>query len=178
MSRDTAKTAKAAAEKQFVALSIDREVFAVPVEAVHEILDMQPVFRIPEAPNYMLGLIDLRGRSVPVLDLRAKLGLPSIPPTSTTRILVLEMNVSGRPLVLGLVADRVIEVLAFGEGDIEPAPDIGVHWHSEYISGVGKRNSSFVVIFNLAKLFSEDEVMALSGACPPRVPEAEAAEAA
>jgi purine-binding chemotaxis protein CheW len=178
MSRDTGKTAaKAAAEKQFVALSIDREVFAVPVEAVHEILDMQPVFRIPEAPNYMLGLIDLRGRSVPVLDLRAKLGLPSIPPTSTTRILVLEVNVSGRPLVLGLVADRVIEVLAFGEGDIEAAPDIGVHWHSDYISGVGKRNSSFVIIFNLTKLFSEDEVMALSGAYSPEAPEAEAVAA-
>jgi len=90
-----------------VTLGIEREVFGVPVEAVLEILDMQPVFRVPEAPAYMLGLIDLRGRSVPVLDLRTKLGLPSVPPTETTRILVLEVEVSGRPLVLGLVADRV-----------------------------------------------------------------------
>ncbi len=147
-------------EQQFVTLGIEREVFAVPVEAVLEILDMQPVFRVPETPPYMLGLIDLRGRSVPVLDLRAKLGLPSVPPTETTRILVLEVSVGGRPLFLGLVADRVIEVLAFSAGDIEPPPDIGVRWRSDYISGVGHRDARFVIIFNLARLFSEEEAMA------------------
>ncbi len=143
-------------EQQFVTLGIEREVFAVPVESVLEILDMQPVFRVPETPGYMLGLIDLRGRSVPVLDLRAKLGLPSVPPTETTRILVLEVDVGGRPLFLGLVADRVIEVLAFAPGDIEPPPDIGVRWRSDYISGVGHRDARFVIIFNLARLFAED----------------------
>lgn len=151
------------AEKQFVTLNIDREVFAIPVDAVHEILDMQPTFRVPETPGHMLGLIDWRGRSVPVLDLRAKLGLPSIPPTPTTRILVLEATVCGRALVLGLVADRVIEVLTFGAGEIEPAPEIGVRWRSDYITGVGHRNASFVIILNLARLFSEEEAMALTG---------------
>jgi purine-binding chemotaxis protein CheW len=159
-----AKTALRTAEAQFVTLGIGREVFAVPVEAVLEILDMQPVFSIPEAPAYMLGLIDLRGRSIPVLDLRTKLGLPSIPPTETTRILVLETSTGGHTLVLGLVADRVIEVLAFAEGEIEAAPDIGVRWRSDYISGVGHRAGQFVIIFNLARLFSEDEAAALTGA--------------
>ena len=93
IAKEAAKTA--GAEKQFVTLNIDREIFAIPVDGVHEILDMQPVFRIPEAPAYMMGLIDWRGRSVPVLDLRAKLGLPSIPPTPTTRILVLEVSIAG-----------------------------------------------------------------------------------
>ena len=102
-------------------LGIEREVFGVPVEAVLEILDVQPVFRVPEAPAYMLGLIDLRGRSVPVLDLRTKLGLPSIPPTEMTRILVLEVEVSGRPLVLGLVADRVFEVMALAVSSMRVA---------------------------------------------------------
>ena len=67
---------------------------------------------------------------MPVLDLRAKLGLPTIPTTEMTRILVLEVEVAGRVLVLGLVADRVFEVLAFAATDIEPAPDIGVRWRS------------------------------------------------
>ena len=119
IAKEAAKTA--GAEKQFVTLNIDREIFAIPVDGVHEILDMQPVFRIPEAPAYMMGLIDWRGRSVPVLDLRAKLGLPSIPPTPTTRILVLEVSIAGRPLVLGLVADRVIEVLSFSAGEMSRA---------------------------------------------------------
>jgi purine-binding chemotaxis protein CheW len=157
-----AQTVSTSTEAQFVALGIEYEVFAVPVEAVLEILDMRQVFRIPEAPNYMLGLIDLRGRSVPVLDLRAKLGLPSIPATETTRILVVEVAISGKPLVLGLVADRVIEVLAFSDTDIEPAPEIGVHWRSEYIRGVGHKEGRFVIIFDLPRLFSTEDAIAIS----------------
>jgi purine-binding chemotaxis protein CheW len=153
-----------ATEQQFVTLGIEREVFGVPVESVLEILDMRPIFRVPEAPHYLLGLIDLRGRSVPVLDLRAKLGLPAIPTTETTRILVLEVVVSGRPLVLGLVADRVFEVLAFKADDIEPPPDIGVRWRSEYIRGVGHRDARFVIIFDLPRLFSTEDAIAIADA--------------
>jgi len=152
--------AAAPSEGQFVTLGIEREVFGVPVEAVLEILDMQPLFRVPEAPPYMLGLIDLRGRSVPVLDLRTKLGLPAIAPTETTRILVLEVEVSGRQLVLGLVADRVFEVMALAANEIEPAPDIGVRWRSDYIRGVGHRDARFVIIFDLPRLFQTDGVLA------------------
>jgi purine-binding chemotaxis protein CheW len=158
MSAATAKAAgKTAAEGQFVTLAIDREVFAVPVESVLEILDMRQASRIPESPPYLLGLIDLRGRSIPVLDLRVKLGLPSVPPTETTRILVLEVTIDGRPLVLGLVADRVIEVMALSAGEIESAPDIGVRWRSDYILGVGHRDGKFVIIFNLSRLFAEED---------------------
>jgi len=162
-----AQSVSVAAEAQFVTLGIDREVFAVPVEAVLEILDMQSVFRVPEAPPYVLGLIDLRGRSVPVLDLRTRLGLPAIEPTETTRILVLEVTVSGRPLVLGLVADRVFEVMALDAKDIEPPPDIGVRWRSEYIRGVGHRDARFVIIFDLARLFATDGAVALDDASMP-----------
>ena len=97
----------AAGQGQYVTLGIEDEVFAVPVESVLEILDMRRVCRIPEAPSYMLGLLDLRGRSVPVLDLRVKLGLPPKSATDTTRILVVEVIMNGRPLVLGLVAGYV-----------------------------------------------------------------------
>ena len=97
-------------DAQFVTLGIDREVFAVPVETVVEILDMREIFRVPDAPPHLAGLIDVRGRSVPVIDLRVKLGLPPAAPTETTRIMVLEVPMAGRQLVLGLVADRVFEV--------------------------------------------------------------------
>jgi purine-binding chemotaxis protein CheW len=153
-----------ATEHQFVTLGIEREVFGVPVESVLEILDMRPIFRVPEAPPYLLGLIDLRGRSVPVLDLRSKLGLPAIPPTETTRILVLEVTVAGRLLVLGLVADRVFEVMALNADDIEPPPDIGVRWRSDYIRGVGHRDARFVIIFDLPRLFSTEEAIAIADA--------------
>jgi purine-binding chemotaxis protein CheW len=156
--------AAVATDHQFVTLGIEQEVFGVPVESVLEILDMRPIFRVPEAPHYLLGLIDLRGRSVPVLDLRAKLGLPPIAATETTRILVLEVEVAGRALVLGLVADRVFEVLAFSSADIEPAPDIGVRWRSDYIRGVGHRDSRFVIIFDLSRLFSTADAVAIASA--------------
>jgi purine-binding chemotaxis protein CheW len=153
-----------AEEAQFVSLGIGNEVFAVPVDTVLEILDMKPVFRLPETPAHVLGLIDLRGRSVPVLDLRVKLGLPPIPPTETTRILVLQVALPGRSLVLGLVADRVIEVMGISQEEIEPPPDVGVRWRSDYIAGVGHRNAQFVIIFDLPKLFSTQETAALIAA--------------
>ncbi len=147
---------------QFVTLGIDREVFAVPVDAVVEILDMQPMFRLPEAPPYLAGLIDVRGRSVPVIDLRVKLGLPATATTESTRILVLEISIHDRPLALGLIADRVFEVMALDARQMEAPPDIGVKWRSDYISGVGRRESGFVVIFDLPRLFSNAEAMLIA----------------
>jgi purine-binding chemotaxis protein CheW len=162
-------------DAQFVTLGIDREVFAVPVDAVLEILEMRPMFRVPEAPGYLAGLIDVRGRGVPVIDLRLKLGLPVQPPTEMTRILVLEFalgdqnptdgeNKSGaQKLVLGLIADRVIEVITLDKREIQPAPAIGLQWRSDYISGVGRRNDNFVIIFALARLFSSSDVGGVGG---------------
>ncbi len=156
-----AAVTSAADERQYVTLGIEHEVFAVPVESVLEILDLRRVSRIPEAPPYMLGLLDLRGRSVPVLDLRAKLGLAPHTATDTTRILVVEVTINERPLVLGLVADRVIEVLAMTGAEIEPPPEIGVRWRSEYISGVGHRGENFIIIFDLPRLFSTEDAAAI-----------------
>ena len=111
---------------------------------------MRPMFRLPEAPPYLAGLIDVRGRSVPVIDLRVKLGLPATTATETTRILVLEIVIDGRSLALGLIADRVFEVMALDVRQVEAPPDIGVKWRSDYISGVGRRAGGFVIIFDLA----------------------------
>jgi purine-binding chemotaxis protein CheW len=154
-------------DAQFVTLGFDREVLAVPVDAVLEILDMRPMFRIPEAPTYLAGLIDVRGRGVPVIDLRLKLGLPAQAANEMTRILVLEfplLNQEGgeQKLVLGLVADRVIEVITLDKREIQPAPAIGLQWRSDYISGVGRRNDNFVIVFELARLFSSSDVALIS----------------
>lgn len=145
------------ADAQFVTLGIDREVFAVPVETVLEILDMRPMFRVPDAPAYLAGLIDVRGRSVPVIDLRVKLGLPAVAVTDFTRIMVLDVTVEGRQLVLGLMTDRVFEVAPLDDGKIDPPPDIGTRWRSDYIRGVGRRGDGFVVVFDVDRLFSSDE---------------------
>jgi purine-binding chemotaxis protein CheW len=142
---------------QFVTLGIGEEIFAVPVESVVEILANRPMFRVPDAPSYVMGLIDVRGRAVPVIDLRLKLALPAVAATENTRILVLEIPVNDRQLVLGLATDRVFEVTALDERQIEQPPDIGLRWRSDYIKGVGRRRDSFVVIFDLHHLFSTEE---------------------
>jgi purine-binding chemotaxis protein CheW len=149
-------------EAQFVALRLGAEVFAVPVAMVREILDYRDSFRIPDGPDYMLGLIDVRGRGTPVIDLRTKLGLPKVPPTPSTRIMVLDVPLADRTLSLGLVADSVLEVATFAASQIEAAPDVGVPWRSDYIAGVVRRESGFVVLFNLPKLLTADEAAVIA----------------
>ncbi|MDB5433223.1 MAG: chemotaxis protein CheW [Caulobacter sp.] len=151
-------------EAQYVTLGLGAETFAVPVEFVREILDYQTPFGIPEGPGWLLGLIDVRGRATPTLDLRMKLGLPPIAPTLTTRILVLDIPAGGRTLSLGLVADRVIEVISVRADQIEPSPDIGVPWRSDYMHGVVRRESGFVVLFDLARLLTSQDAAALEQA--------------
>lgn len=149
-------------ESQFVTFSLDTEVFAVPVEVVREILDHEEAFKIPHGPDYLLGLRDVRGQGVPVVDLRLRLGMSRTEKTPHTRILVLDVRIGDKMLTLGLVADRVYEVAPFRRDEIEGAPDIGVRWRSDYIAGVVRRNGSFVVIIDLARLFS-DSGSALAG---------------
>lgn len=149
---------------QYVTLGVGEEIFAVEVTRVHEILDCVPVVRLPNAPAHVLGMIDVRRRAVPVIDLRVKLGLSPTIPTEATRILVLDVDVGGRTIVLGLLADRVYEVTGLADRAIEPPPDIGMRWRSDYISGVARRGASFVIIFDLSRLFSEEEVPLLGEA--------------
>jgi len=151
-----------AAEGQYVTLGLGAEVFAVPVSMVREILDYRVPFNIPDGPGYMLGLIDVRGRGTPLIDLRSKLGLKRVEPSPTTRILVLDVPLPDRTLALGLVADRVLEVASFAASEIESAPDVGVSWRSDYIAGVVHRDSGFVVLFDLARLLTAADVEKLS----------------
>jgi len=151
---------------QYVTLGVGEEVFAVEVTRVHEILDFGPVVRLPNAPDHVLGMIDVRRRAVPVIDLRVKLGLSPTVKTEHSRIIVLDVDIGSRIVVLGLLSDRVYEVTDLSDHAVEPPPDIGMRWRSDYIRGVGRRGESFVIIFDLSRLFSDDEVPLLSEAEP------------
>ncbi len=145
-------------EQQFVTFSLGDEVFAVPVVVVREILDHEDAFKLPHGPDYLLGLRDVRGQGVPVIDLRLKLGMSRTVKTAHTRILVMDIPLADRTLAVGVVADKVFEVIPFQHKDIEQAPDIGIRWNSEYIHGVVRREQGFVVIIDLGRLFSSEEV--------------------
>lgn len=147
----------------YVTLGIDQDVFAVPVAMVQEILDMRDMARLPHAPPYLLGIIDVRGQSVPVIDLRVEFGRPRTPVTENTRILVLEAKRDGRSLVLGLMTDRVFEVTALDSDEMEAPPEIGGRWRSEHITGIGRRNGAFVIVFDPARLFSAADLAGSGG---------------
>jgi purine-binding chemotaxis protein CheW len=144
-----------ATESQFVTFSLGEEIFAVPVTVVREILDHEEPFKIPHGPDYLMGLRDVRGQGVPIIDLRLRLGMDRTVKTPHTRILVLDIPLGEKTLALGLVADKVYEVTPFRHDSIESAPDIGVRWRSDYIEGVVRRETGFVVIIDLARLFSD-----------------------
>ena len=150
-------------ETQYVTFALGSEVFAVPVAVVREILDHEEAFRIPNGPDYLLGLRDVRGQGVPVIDLRLKLGLSQTVPTPHTRVLVVDVTLGERQLTLGLVADRVFEVAAFRDDQTEAAPDIGIRWNSDYIDGVVRRDQGFVVLIDLGRLLTAKDLAALGG---------------
>lgn len=147
---------------QYVTLGIAEEIFAAPVERVQEILEMRRIARLPHAPDYLLGMIDLRGQGIPVIDLRLKLGLPAAADTDATRIVVLRVRTGGREVVLGLKADRVFEVTVLDSGALEPPPEVGVRWQSESIAGIGRRNGAFVTVLDLDHLFAAAEMPLLA----------------
>lgn len=149
-------------ELQLVTFGLGAEVFAVPVALVREILDYRETFRIPNGPDYLLGLTNMRGQGVPTIDFRRRLGLSPFEPTPATRILVLDVPTDDRVLGLGLVVDRVLEVCSVTADQIEAAPDIGVRWSSDYIGGVIKRAEGFVVLVDMAKIFSAEEAHVLA----------------
>lgn len=146
---------------QVVTFGLGAEIFAVPVSLVREILDYRETFRIPNGPDYLLGLTEMRDQGVTTIDFRLRLGLPRAEPTPATRILVVDVPLADRTLVLGLVVDRVLEVSSIHTDQLEAAPDIGVRWPSDYISGVVKREGGFVVLVDMTKIFSAQEAALL-----------------
>jgi purine-binding chemotaxis protein CheW len=150
-----------AEQEQYVTLGMGEEVFAIPVAHVQEILDLRPVARLPHAPHGLLGLTDVRGQSVAVVELRALLGLQPAEATQLTRILVLELAIAGRSLRLGLLVDRVFEVTGLDADRAEPAPDIGRPWRSDCIRGIGRRAGGFVVVLDVPRLIGAEAGAAL-----------------
>ena len=142
---------------QYLTLGLGRETFGIDIENVQEILDYRVPAALPQAPAFLVGMIDVRGQSYPVIDLRTKLGLPREEPTPATRIILLNVPMPDRTLRVGFVADRVFEVTELDRAEMETAPEVGGRWRSNYIAGIGRRGDAFVVVFDLAQLMAGDE---------------------
>ena len=147
--------------RSYVTVGIGGEVFALDVTQVREILDIVPMSRIPNTPAFVRGMIDVRGTGVPVIDMRMRLGLPVHDDTLNSRIVVLEISLNGRTLVIGALTDRVYEVTPLDDGALEPPPEFGVRWQSDFIRGIGRKDDRFVIILDLDILFESDPLDSL-----------------
>ncbi|NNU80077.1 chemotaxis protein CheW [Halovulum dunhuangense] len=143
---------------QYVTLSIAGEVLALPVDRVREILSPQPIARLPGAPSRFLGMIEVRDRGVPVLDLRLTLGLAPAEMDENTRIVVVNATIGDGDAPVGLMVDRVFEVTALDGDALEPPPEAAVGWRAEMIVGLGRRNGRFVTVLDFDRLFGTGEL--------------------
>lgn len=144
---------------QYVTLGVADSLFAAPVEKVQEILDMRPIARLPQAPDALLGMIDVRGEGVPVVDLRLTIGLPAAADTENTRIIVLALTGPRGDHRLGLRADRVFEVTVLDDDALDPVPAVGGAWSGRCIAGLGRRNGNFVTVLDLERLLGDVEAI-------------------
>ena len=144
---------------QYVTLGVADELFAAPVSKVQEILDMRPIARLPRASENLLGMIDVRGEGIPVLDLRQTLGIEPVGDTENTRIVVLSVTGPQGLLTVGLRADRVFEVTILDSEALDPPPAISAGWSGHCIAGIGRRNGRFVTVLDLDRLLGDAATM-------------------
>jgi purine-binding chemotaxis protein CheW len=146
-----------------VTLALGKEVCALEVEIVREILDSGPITRLPDAPPFLAGVIDVRGETVPVIDLRVKLGMIPAPVTAETRIVVVELGQRDRAHAVGLQVERVFEVAQLEAQGLPPPPEIGGGWRPACIKAIGRLRDDFVLVLDLPKLFSAGDIDAIPG---------------
>jgi len=137
---------------------LGKEIYAIEVSHVREVLDVIDITRVPRMPESMRGVINLRGSVVPVVDMRAKFGLDRVDDTENTCIIVVEVSVAGEMIVIGALADSVKAVFEIRESDMEPAPSIGTLMDSYFIKGMGKIEEGFVMILNVDHVFSTGDL--------------------
>ena len=143
---------------QYLTFELEDEVFALDIAKVREVLDFTLIAKVPQTPDFMLGVINLRGTVVPVVDMRLKFGMTRTETTVNTCIIIVEIEVDGENTVLGALVDSVQEVMDLDPEQIEPAPRIGTRLNTKFIKGMGKRDNQFIIILDIDKVFSLDEL--------------------
>ena len=143
---------------QLVTFSIDEEEFGVNILKVQEIIRIMEITRVPRSPEFVEGVINLRGRVIPIVDLRRRFGLAAIAHDQDTRIIVIELN----SLVVGFIVDAVSEVLRIPADTVEPTPPVAAGVDSEYISGVGKLQDRLLILLDLDKLLTAEDLHRLN----------------
>ncbi|MBU1228404.1 MAG: chemotaxis protein CheW, partial [Proteobacteria bacterium] len=134
---------------QYLNFTLGKEVFALDIASVREVLELTSITKIPRTPDYMCGVINLRGHAVPVMDMRLKFGMPATANTVDTCIIIVEVAFAGEGIVMGGMVDSVREVFDLTADRIEAAPRMGTSINTDYIKGIGKQDENFVIILDI-----------------------------
>ena len=140
---------------------LDSEVFATNVENVLEILEVKPITKVPKSPEFLKGVINLRGSALPVVDLKRIFGLPPVEISEDTCIIVLSVEIDGEQITLGALVDAVREVLEIAKDTIEPAPRIGSKYNADFIQGMWKKDEDFIMLLNVNNVFAREELIVI-----------------
>lgn len=149
--------------QRFLTFTLDKELFALDINSVREILDMSEITRIPQAPQFMRGVVNLRGNAVPVMDLRQRFGLEPTAQTVNTRIIIIEQPEGHDLLLIGALADSVKEVIELDPDHMDPPPRMGSKIGTEFITGIGKQGSKFIILLDVTKVFATDSLRHAAG---------------
>ena len=144
--------------RQYLTFKLSDETFATEVANVREVLDFTTITKIPRTPDFMSGVINLRGSVVPVVDLRLCFEMTKTVKTTNTCVVVVEVMLDQESFVIGALADSVEEVLDLEPDQIQPPPRIGTKINTDFIKGMGKRGSEFIMILDMDRVFSVDEL--------------------
>lgn len=155
---------------QYLTFKLDDEIYALDITQVREVLDFTDVTKVPKMPSFMRGVINLRGGVVPVVDLRLKFGMSKTEKTVDTCIIIMEISLDQDITLLGAMADSVQEVLTMEPDQIEPAPRIGTRLKTEFIRGMGKKNEEFIIILDIDRVFSAEELVTVQESEPQYTP--------
>lgn len=144
---------------QYLTFILTNEIFAIEIRKVKEVLEYTKITAVPNMPNYLNGVINLRGNVVPVIDLRTKFNMERAEKTINTSIIILEIMFEEELLILGAIVDSVKEVLEIESSQMSPPPKIGVPLNTSFIKAMGKYNNEFIIILNIDKVFTEGELL-------------------
>ena len=155
MATDTIDTEKT---RQYLSFNLAEEIFAMQISKVREVIEFVSVTKVPQTPDFMRGVINLRGGVVPVVDLKMKFGMGETVKTTNTCVIITEVSIDDEKLVIGAMADAVDEVFDLAPENIEPAPRIGTQLNTEFLDGMGKKEEEFILLLNINKVFSTAEI--------------------
>ncbi len=148
---------------QYLGFSLAGEDYAIELLRIREIIEHIPITRVPGMPSAVLGVINLRGRVVPVVDLAVKMGLGPRPITRWTCFVIVDASLDGERTTLGLLADSVSEVLDLAADDIEPPPAFGTRTPVDYLRGLGRQEQRFLLLLDMDRLLSHTELLSVTG---------------